>query len=259
MRITFIVILAVALLNTLSAQTDSSGIRQNIAEAKVLIQKATNTADQGLFAKAENLLGRARAETHFAALGNYYLGYAAYKRCMILLQVDKDKAVAYLDTAVCRLEEAVSREEAFAEAYALLSSCIGMKIGFAPAEAMVLGPKSFAALAQAKELAPNNPRVVMAGALSTYNTPEMYGGSKERGFEEMKKAAGLYDHWTSADSLQPDWGKDEIWAWIGIAHMERKEMIQAKRALDRSLEINPGNGWVKHVLLPKLAAQAESK
>jgi tetratricopeptide (TPR) repeat protein len=259
MRIICTLVLAIALLNTLSAQTNGSVIRQSIAEAKVLIQKATNTADQELFAKAENLLGPARTNARFAALGNYYLGYAAYNRCMILLQVDKDKAVAYLDTAVSRLEEAISREEAFAEAYALLSSCLGMKIAFVPAQGMILGPKSVAAIAKAKGLAPVNPRVALIGAIGTYNTPKQYGGSKERGFGEMKTAAGLFDHWTSPDSLQPDWGMDEIWAWIGIAHMERNEIIQAKRALDRSMEINPDNGWVKQVLLPKLAAQAQSK
>jgi tetratricopeptide (TPR) repeat protein len=259
MRITCTLILAVALLSTLSAQTDGSGIRRNIVEAKMLIQKATNNANQELFAKAENCLAPARTDPRFAALANYYLGYAAYSRCLALLRVDKDKAVAYLDTAVSRLEEAVSRDEAFAEAYALLSSCLGIKIGFNPSEAMVLGPQSGIALEKAKSLAPDNPRVAMVAAISTYNTPEMYGGSKARGFEEMKRGAELFDHWTSADSLQPDWGKDQIWAWIGIAHMDRKEMIQAKRAFDRSLEINPDNGWVKHVLLPRLAAAAESK
>jgi tetratricopeptide (TPR) repeat protein len=259
MRITCTLVLAVALLSTLAAQTNDSGIRKDIVEAKTLIQKAMNSGDQEFFARAEDRLGPARNDSHFAALANYYVGYASYKRSMILLQVDKDKAVAYLDTAVSRLEEAVSRDRTFAEAYALLSSCLGMKISFAPAEAMALGPKSSSALARAKELAPTNPRVAMVGALATYNTPPMYGGSKERGFEEMKSAVGLFDHWGVTDSLQPDWGKDEIWAWIGIAHMQRKEMIQAKRALDRSLEINPDNGWVKHVLLPKLAAQAESK
>ncbi len=259
MRIHCTAILAIAFVHIVSAQTDSSEIVRSIVRAKAMIQKAINTADQELFTKAENLLEPARHERRFAPLGNYYLGYAAYKRSTVLLQVDKDKADVYLDTAVVRLEEAISQDNAFAEAYALLAGCYGLKISIAPIKGMILGMKSGTVLSTAKKLAPTNPRVAMQGAISTYNTPSIFGGGKEKGLEEMNSAVGLFDRWTSTDSLQPDWGKDEIWAWIGIAHMDRKESIQAKRAFDRALEINSDNGWVKHVLLPKLAAQAEAK
>jgi len=256
MRIHCTVILAIAFIHILSAQTDSSAIPRTIVRGKAIIQKAINTADQELFAKAENLLEPARHERRFAPLGNYYLGYAAYKRSTILLQIDKDKANVYLDSAVVRFEEAISQDNAFAEAYALLAGCYGLKISIAPIKGMILGMKSGTLLSTAKKLAPTNPRVAMQRAISTYNTPSIFGGGKEKGLEEMNSAAVLFDRWASTDSLQPDWGKDEIWAWIGLARMDRKETIQAKRAFERALDINPDNGWVKHVLLPKLASEA---
>jgi tetratricopeptide (TPR) repeat protein len=259
MRVKCTAILTIVLLQLLSAQTDPSGIDQRILRAKAVIQKAINSANQELFTEAKTVLEAARHDDRYAVLGNYYVGYADYRLALILQQVDKDKAVAYLDSAVSRLEESISGDGGFAEAYALLSGCYGQKISLSPIKSIILGPKSGSMISKAKELAPTNPRVVLMGAISTYYTPALFGGSKEKGLEEMKSAAELYDRWTSADSLQPDWGKDEVWAWIGIARMERKETIQAKRAFDKSLEINPENGWVKHVLLPKLATQAESK
>lgn len=259
MRATTLAVLTIIVCNILFAQTNEPGAAERISQAKAMIQRGVNTANQDLFATAENLLSRVQHDSRFGALGNYYLGYVAYRRAVVLRQVDKDRAVAYLDTAVSRLEEAISRDKTFAEAYALLSSCYGLKISFSPIKGIYLGPRSNAALQKAKELAPMNPRVALVSAISTYNTPDLFGGIKTKGLEELKRGVELFDQWTTVDSLQPDWGKDEVWVWIGIAHMDRTETIQAKRAFDKALEINPDNGWVKHVLLPKLAAQAEAK
>jgi tetratricopeptide (TPR) repeat protein len=259
MRATTTAALAMILCNMLFAQTSEPGGGERILQAKAIIQRGVNTANHDLFTTAENLLGYAQLDNRFSVLGNYYLGYVAYRRAVVLQQVDKDRAVAYLDTAVSRLEAAISGDKTFAEAYALLSSCYGLKISFSPIKGIFLGPQSSSALKKAKELAPMNPRVALVSAISTYNTPALFGGSKEKGLEELKRGVELFDQWRSVDSLQPDWGKDEVWVWIGIEHMDRKETIQAKRAFDRALEINPDNGWAKQVLLPRLEAQAESK
>jgi tetratricopeptide (TPR) repeat protein len=259
MRATTTAILTIIICNILVAQTNEPGAAERISQAKAIIQRGVNTANQDLLATAENLLSHVQHDSRFSALGNYYLGYVAYRRTVVLRQVDKDRAVAYLDTAVSRLQDAISKDNTFAEAYALLASCYGLKISFSPIKGIYLGPRSNAALHKAKELAPMNPRVALVSAISTYNTPDLFGGIKVKGLEELKRAVELFDQWTTVDSLQPDWGKDEVWVWIGIAHMDRTETIQAKRAFDKALEINPDNGWVKHVLLPKLAAQAEAK
>jgi tetratricopeptide (TPR) repeat protein len=252
-------VLTMILCNVLFAQTNEPSGAERILQAKAIIQKGVNSANHDLFTSAENLLRPAQHDSRFSALGNYYLGYVAYRRAVVLQQVDKERAVVYLDTAVSRLEEAIARDNTFAEAHALLSSCYGLKISFSPIKGIILGPQSSSELKKAKELAPMNPRVALVSGISAYNTPALFGGGKERGLEEMKRGAELFDRWKMVDSLQPDWGKDEVWAWIGMAHMDRKETIQAKRAFDRALEINPDNGWVKHVLLPKLEAQAGTK
>lgn len=75
----------------------------------------------------------------------------------------------------------------------------------------------------------------------------------------MKKAAELFDRWKETNPLQPSWGKEVVYAWIGIAHLKRNETILAKRAFEKALEINPEYGWVKNVWLPKVAAQAGAK
>ena len=257
MRIGAVVSLSIIAVHLLQAQPVSESIPGRIVRAKIVLQKAVNTASQELFTRAEESLAPALQNAQFAPMAEYYLAYAAYRRATVLLQIDKEKADAYLDTAVARLERIIGRDERFVEAYPLLSGCYGLKMSITPIRAIMLGPKSGSIIGTAKKLSPFNPRVALQAAIATYSTPAMFGGGKEKGLAEMRSAAELFDRWVSSDSLQPDWGKDEVWAWIGLASMEQKELIQAKRAFERALEINPENGWVKHVLMPRLQAAAK--
>jgi len=257
MRIGTVVIVLIITVHLLRAQPAGQSIPGRIVQAKIVLQKAVNTASQELFTQAEERLAPAQQNAQFASLADYYLAYSAYRRATLLLQVDKEKADVYLDTAVARLGRIIERDDAFVEAYPLLSGCYGLKMSITPIKAILLGPKSGTIISRAKKLAPSNPRVALQAAIATYNTPAMFGGGKEKGLAEMRSAAELFDRWVPSDSLQPDWGKDEVWAWIGIASMDQKELIQAKRAFDRALEINPENGWVKYVLLPRLEAAAK--
>jgi tetratricopeptide (TPR) repeat protein len=122
-----------------------------------------------------------------------------------------------------------------------------------------LGPKSGSEMSKAKELAKENPRVALLDAIGTYNTPALFGGGKEKGYEALKRAAELFDRWKTTDSLQPDWGREQVYAWIGIAHLDRKETILACKAFEKALEINPDYGWVKFVLMPKVTSEIGSQ
>ena len=46
---------------------------------------------------------------------------------------------------------------------------------------------------------------------------------------------------------------------MGIAHLDRKETILARKAFEKALEINPDYGWVKYVLMKKVTSESESK
>jgi tetratricopeptide (TPR) repeat protein len=105
-------------------------------------------------------------------------------------------------------------------------------------------------------LSPDNPRVALLEAIGTYNTPALFGGGKEKGLKAMKRAAELFDRWADADSLNPDWGRAEAYAWIGVAHIDRNETILARKAFETALQINPEYGWVKYVLLPKVSSHS---
>jgi tetratricopeptide (TPR) repeat protein len=230
---------------------------QGISDAKRLIQQGMNRASENDFEQAKNILIQFTSEADHQALVEYYLGYIDYQFGVVVHRMDKEKAPAYLDSAVEHLEKAIVKDDSFAEAHALLSSCYGIQISFYPLSGIWRGPKSGSEMDKAKTLTPENPRVALLGAIGTYNTPALFGGGKEKGFEALKKAAELFGRWKTADSLQPDWGREQVYAWIGLAHIDRNETILARKAFEKALEINPDYGWVKYGLMPKVTSNVE--
>jgi len=230
---------------------------QGIMEAKKLIQQGSAFASKEKFELAQSILARYESQNEHLDLVEYYLGYIDYQMAVVVCKMDPEKAPAVLDSAVVHLEKAISINENMAEAHALLSSCYGVQISFSPMSGAWRGPKSGYEMQKAQTLSPENPRVALLGAIGIYNTPTMYGGGKEEGFEAMKEAVDLFQRWKNVDSLQPDWGVEQVHAWLGLAHLNRKETILARKEFDKALEINPDYGWVKYVLLPKVISEPE--
>jgi len=239
--------------NICFSQIDS--IEKEIIRGKELIQIASNTASKEYFEEAKNIFKGIILHNNYQALANYYLGYINYNLGVVIYRMEKEAAVVYLDSAVEQLERAIEIDENFAEAHALLASCYGIKISFSPIKGIWLGPKSGIQMNKAIKLSPENPRVALLDAIGTYNTPAMFGGGKEKGFKKLKRAAELFDKWKTVDPLQPDWGKEQVYAWIGMVHLARKEIILARKAFEKALEINPDYGWVKYSLMKKVTSE----
>jgi tetratricopeptide (TPR) repeat protein len=260
MKRTDIAIAACLLILTVATACSQTQVtRQRLIAAKQLLRQGDNTSQEECFHGAKALLANCTTDGEWQALAEYYLGYADYRLGVVVHRMDKERSIVYLDSAVQHLETAIEKQNDFADAHALVSSCYGMKISFAPLKGIVLGPKSRMEMERARRLSPDNPRVALLEAISTYNTPGLFGGGKERGLEAMKRASELFDRWNAPDSLLPDWGKAEVYAWIGLAYLDRKESILARKAFESALRINPDYGWVKYALLPKVTSHSSVK
>jgi tetratricopeptide (TPR) repeat protein len=257
-RLNFI-IMCMIFLGAANGFSQSRTAVAEIMEAKSFIQQGSNTASKEKFEQARSILSQFISQGDHQELAEYYLGYIDYQMAVAVYRMDKEKAPASLDSAVMHLEKAIQINDNNAEAHALLASCYGMQIAFSPMSGIWLGPKSGSEMGKASELSKENPRVALLGAIGTYNTPPMFGGGKEKGFETMKRAAELFDRWKTADSLQPDWGKEQVYAWIGLVYLDRKETILSRKAFEKALEINPDYGWVKYVLMPKVTSEVGSQ
>jgi tetratricopeptide (TPR) repeat protein len=160
-----------------------------------------------------------------------------------------------LDDALDHLKRAVDNQSDLAEAHALLGTVYGLKARGGMISGMRYGPKADGAMERARSLAPNNPRVLLLNAISLLNKPSRWGGDREKAVAELQRALQQFEA-TSApsDSLAPQWGHADAYAWLGIAHMKADERTQARDAFEQALAIRPGYAWVESTLLPQLAA-----
>ena len=149
-----------------------------LLQAKAMLW--SGTPDQALVARAT--FERIVADDDLATLAHYYAALVGHQLAGQLIGTKPDgykkEVIAHLDYAIDHLETATERDPDFAEAWALLASVYGQKIAQKPFSAMALGRKSDKATERARELAPDNPRVVLLAAIGDYNTPKMWGGDK---------------------------------------------------------------------------------
>lgn len=232
------------------ATTELKGKAAILEGKKLLADSHGNPKSEKLTTARKMFLAATRSEDS-AALASYYVGLVDFRRIPAVQERGQAALKSHLDGAIAHLEKAIALDPKCADAYALLSSCMGQKIGSDMQLAMSLGPKSMEFMQTAESMNPKNPRVVLLSAISKYHTPEMWGGGKKKGLEGFRKAAKLFPDWKAPSTLHPSWGHDEAYAWIGLAHLDSGEKDKAKKALEKALAINPNNSWVKYVLMPR--------
>ena len=150
-----------------------------IVSGRQMLQAGENANDLDAMYAARATFERALADTGLSAWGHYYIALADYRIAGLLEGESKDPS-EHLNAAVEHLKKATELDPQAAEAYSLLSSVYGWQIGLSPMKTMLLGPRVGQASRKAKQLAPDNPRVVLSGAISDFNTPKMFVEAKKR-------------------------------------------------------------------------------
>ena len=248
-------LLALAFVFSLAAPARAQSADSLLVSGKQMLRTGENEGSLDAMYAAKATFERALADTSLAAWGHYYIALADYRIADHLLATgEKNKGAAseHLKATVEHLQKATEIKPQAAEAHALLSSAYGRQIGLNPIKGMVLGRRAEQALKKAVQLAPDNPRVVLCMAIRDFNTPGMFGGSKEKGLQGFQRAAELFAREEPTDPIHPVWGHSRTYAWLGLAYQDRGELALARAAFAKALAINPDFSWVKNVLLPEL-------
>ena len=223
-----------------------------LLRGKTILDAGTNRGSIDSLKQARALFKQATDSAEHRALAHYYAALADYRLANQLPDDAEDQKEPVLKDAIDHLKTATNLDPTLADAWALLSGCYGQRMGLDPMRGMSLGPKANDAMSNAKDLAPENPRVWIIDGTSDFFAPSMFGGDKERAFRKFTKAARLAEKESVEDPLMPSWGHAEAHAWIGLAHMEAGRYEKAHTAFEDALDVNADFGWVKDVLLPKL-------
>jgi Flp pilus assembly protein TadD len=249
------VILAVALLVIVAS---AAGAQQagNADAWRPLTERLERAAMNGTAAELRTIRGEllrllaAKPEPARERLVQYSLAYIA-SRLTFNPQVPEREQGDLLADAVTRLQGLVKADPKDAEAHALLGSLYGLQIAMSPLKGMLLGPRAGSALGRAASLEPDNPRVLLQQAISSYNTPALFGGSVDEAERLLRRSLERFAT-QPADAPWPNWGPFYAHAWLGQALLNKGNRAGARAEFDRALAIAPGSGWVRYVLLPAL-------
>lgn len=216
-------------------------------------------AEYAFYTQDPRHLGNVRGEfesltNHRAieSLAHYYAGYVDYRLAQLRFDADKAAAVEHLDNCIDVLKKSIKADREFAEAYALLSRCYSLKAGAQSMRAVYLGPKAGRRMAQARELAPENPRVALLDALNDYHKPAALGRDTDQAFEKFSRAAELFAETGTPQPGAPDWGHAEVYAMLGEIYLSREDAAKARESFERALLIVPNYKKVQRQLAEAL-------
>ncbi|MEO6037907.1 MAG: hypothetical protein ABIQ93_05790 [Saprospiraceae bacterium] len=135
--------------------------------------------------------------------------YVALCQTMIFnFEKDAAKQEALTNKAEQYIAQADSLMPNNSEVYVVRSMVTSLRIRLNP---MVNGPKygmmASMYLQKSKTLDPSNPRAYTQEGISTYFTPEQWGGSKEKGKALLETADLKYEAFKPASTIAPSWGK----------------------------------------------------
>ncbi len=141
----------------------------------------------------------------------YYAAFATIQKGRLMMKTGK---TADLDPVAAQADQYIAKAEALspnnAEIYILKKITSGLRMMVDPmSRYMQESPIAQGALAKAKELDPENPRITVLLAEDAYFTPEQFGGSKTKGIELFNKSLEQFKLYKPKTALAPNWGKEE--------------------------------------------------
>jgi len=230
-----------------------------IEEGNKLLYKADVEFDLTSYMRARGMFERALASDKEDYLSNYLLAYTDYKLAVYYMRLkDKQKLDNCLDSATEILKSIINNNDSNAEAISLLGSVYGIQVVLDPSLGPSKGSQNVALTSEAMEISPNNPRVILQKGISKFNTPEFFGGSKDKALEYFKEAILVFES-TDNSSSKITWGYLDALAWLGKAYASLGDYEAAISAYNKALQIEPEYSWVKNILLPAVEEKITSQ
>ena len=135
----------------------------------------------------------------------YYAGMSLYLSAWIDKSADKDKIAD-------KCKDFISKAQAIennADLYCLVQQVAILQLMVDPMSRwQTYGAQAKAALADATKADPNNPRIYYLQGMTTFNTPEAYGGGKTLAKPMFQKSVDLFKTYVPKP-FYPNWGKEE--------------------------------------------------
>ncbi len=162
---------------------------------------------------------------------------AQYLRSEVAMEArDKRTAAAAAEEGIELARRAVAIEAANSEYRLMLGALCGQVI---PANVLIglkYGQCALDEVSKAIELNPKSSMAWMGRGIGNYYLPEGFGGGVTKAIDDFNKA------------IQLDASNADAHLWLGIALRKLNRNAEARKALERSVKLNPRRVWAKQQL-----------
>jgi hypothetical protein len=191
--------------------------------------------------------GAAAAQTQDEEWRSYYAALLSY-RLALLTRHEEARAWPFTQQCVDRLNRALVIDPGSAEALALQSACLALQSSLDPWRSPLAAPLSRARIDKALALAPDNPRVLLLGALAARDRPPLFGGDAQQAFVLMQRAVSAFERQSSRPRGLPGWGAADAFTDLAQDYLARGEALAARNVLERALLVAPDFAQARHLM-----------
>lgn len=184
----------------------------------------------GEFAAAAEKSPRDAAAQYHAAVAHSYVAEVA-------IEVrDRNRAKDAAEAGIGIAQRAVALEPRNAEYHRVLGTLCGQVIPANVLAGMKWGRCAQEEINRAVELDPKSALAHLGHGVGNYYLPPLLGGSMENAIKDFEKAI----------ELNPKLAEAHL--WLGVALRKANRNAEARKAIARSLQLNPNRVWAKQQL-----------
>lgn len=202
------------------------------------LEKARDAQDRAALDKSIQQLAAAASKAPGDAGAQYRLAQAnSYLSEVAIEQRDKNAARAAAESGIQAAERAASLKPGQSEYHRMLGTLCGQAIaGGNLLIGMKYGKCALDEVNKAIQLDPKNPMGYLSRGVGNYYLPPQFGGGVDKAIADFQK------------TIEMDPKSAEAQLWLGVALRKANRNAEARKAFEKSLQLNPARIWAKQQL-----------
>lgn len=205
-----------------------------ILKAKKNLQTAMNSYDDKALLKSRGEFERILQLKKQEWIVNYYIALIDYSLASSAMSdpSKKDVVKKYTESGFANLDKSILVRDDFADSYVLRYALQFNRWVYEQDKMNDIIAASEEAKTKAEKLEPDNPRLYLMDGISTFYTPEMFGGGAKKALTLLEKSLDLFGKRVEKETWYPDWGKDMCYGFLALAYLKRDDDGDKKLADD---------------------------
>jgi len=262
-KITSMIILLI-MISFISVKANASkDFDKAVMKAKKNLKAAMNKSDAAQLTKVRGEFERILQLKEKTWLVNYYIALSDYGLATAsVVKEDNAGLKKYTQSGIDVINKSIDEYPEFADSFVLLEALNFNRWQYEQEKMQEIIAATSSADESAAKLDKNNPRLLMLNGMSSFYTPEAFGGGVDVAIPKLEKSVEAFKTRKEASELYPDWGYDLSIGYLAMSLVKRNDdgdMTKAKTLIDEGIKMNPDSGFLKVYVMEEYKKGTGSK